>query len=251
MKLQAFSIALLAAGLSLSAQADTLGLKIGGGSWDHDPSGTIRYKSTTISDDIDLDNDLHLQEKKEGYFFVVLEHPVPGIPNIRIMSTKLSSSGSGTTTKTFNFNNVSYSVSENITTDLKLDQTDVTLYYELLDNVVSLDLGLNFKSIDVEARLVGATAGTNTATADAIVPMLYASAGVSPIEGLFIGAEASYIGYDGNSMTDFTAKISYTTEYLLGIEAGVRTQSYTLDDIDDSYGDMEFSGPFIGAYLHF
>ncbi|MCW9024062.1 MAG: TIGR04219 family outer membrane beta-barrel protein [Gammaproteobacteria bacterium] len=251
MKLHALSIAVLAAGLTVSAQADTLGLKIGGGSWDHDPSGTIRYKSTLIDDDINLDNDLHLKEKKEGYFFVVIEHPIPVLPNIRIMSTKLSSHGDGTTTKAFTFNNESYSLSENIVTDLVLDQTDLTLYYELLDNVVSLDLGLNLKNIDGSARLVGATAGTNTATFDVTIPMLYASVGISPIEGLFIGAEVSYIGYDGNSISDYTAKVAYTSDYLIGIEAGVRSQSYELDDIDDSYGNMEFTGPFIGAYLHF
>ena len=250
MKMRILSTTLLAS-MAFSAQADTLGVKIGGGLWDHDPSGKFRYKSTLGTDDIDLNSDLHLKSDKEGYFFVVIEHPIPVLPNLRVMSTALKSHGEGAVSKTFTFNNVSYTVSENVITDLKLDQTDFTLYWELLDNVVSLDLGLNVKNLDGEAKLVGATAGTNTATFDVYIPMLYASVGVSPMEGLFIGAEASYIGYDGNSLTDFTAKIAYSSDFLIGIEAGVRTQTYELDDVDNSYGDMEFSGPFVGAYLHF
>ena len=250
MKMRILSTVLLTS-LAFTAQADTLGLKIGGGSWDHDPGGKFRYKSTLGTDDIDLDTDLHLEDKKEGYFFVVIEHPVPILPNLRIMSTELTAHGTGAVTKTFNFNNVDYSLSETVTTDFDLSQTDFTLYWEILDNVVSLDVGLNLKNIDGSATLVGSTAGTATADFSVTIPMLYASVGVSPMEGLFIGAEGSYIGYDGNSLTDFIAKVAYTSDYMIGIEAGVRTQTYTLDDVDDSYGDMDFSGPFIGAYLHF
>ena len=81
--------------------------------------------------------------------------------------------------------------------------------------------------------------------------MLYLMAGVSPWEGLFIGAEGSMVKYSGSTISDISAKISYTTSFFLGVEAGYRKQVYTLDDLDDAYADMEFSGPFLGAYLKF
>ena len=81
--------------------------------------------------------------------------------------------------------------------------------------------------------------------------MLYLMAGVSPWEGIFIGAEGSVVKYSGSTLSDFTAKVSYTTDFFLGVEAGYRKQVYKLDDVDGSYADMQFSGPFLGAYLKF
>ncbi len=255
MKQHRLSIALLA-GLSLSAasfsaQADFIGLQIGGGGWNHDPSGDFRYKSGGSSASADLKNDLHMTDKTEGYYYISFEHPVPLLPNVRLMGTKLENGGSGQLSKEIVFDGVTYPVTDNLTSTLNLNQTDLTLYWELLDNVVSFDFGLNLKKLDGKATIIGDTTGTTTATFSQTIPMLYLMAGVSPMEGLFIGAEGSMVKYSGSTISDFTAKISYTTSFLLGIEGGYRKQVYTLDDLDDAYADMEFSGPFLGAYLKF
>jgi len=167
------------------------------------------------------------------------------------MGTKLENSGSGVLSKEIVFDGVTYPVTDNLTSTLNLNQTDLTLYWELLDNVVSFDFGLNLKKLDGKATIIGDTTGTTTATFSQTIPMLYLMAGVSPMEGLFIGAEGSMVKYSGSTISDFTAKISYTTSFLVGVEGGYRKQVYTLDDLDDAYADMEFSGPFLGAYLKF
>ncbi len=254
MKQQHLSLALFA-GLSLSAfsfsaQADFIGLQIGGGAWNHDPSGDFRYKSTnTIS--ADLKDDLHMTDKTEGYYYISFEHPIPLLPNVRLMGTKLENSGSGQLSKEIVFDGVTYPVTDTLTSTLNLNQLDLTFYWELLDNVVSFDVGLNIKKIDGEAILIGDTTGTTKSTFSQTIPMLYLMAGVSPWEGIFIGAEGSMVKYNGSTISDFTAKVSYTTSFLLGVEGGYRTQVYTLDDLDNAYADMKFSGPFLGAYLKF
>ena len=255
MKQHSLSIALLAgltlSAASFSAQADFIGVQVGGGAWKHNPSGDLRYKSGSSSVSADLDTDLHLTTETEGYGYIVIEHPVPLLPNVRLMSTKLENSGSGLLSQSIVFNNVTYTASENVASTLNLNQIDLTLYWELLDNVVSLDFGFNFKNLDGEAKLVGDTTGSTSGSFSATIPMLYLMAGVSPMEGLFIGAEGSVVKYSGSTISDFTAKVSYTTSFLLGVEGGYRRQVYTLDDLDGSYADMQFSGPFLGAYLKF
>ena len=251
MKLRYLPLALLAFS-PLSSQADTAGIRIGGGSWDHDPSGTVRYQSTLATNDADLDNDLNLQEKKEGYVFVVVEHPVPLLPNLRVMSTALQNTGTGTVSSTFTYGGQTFSATNSVTSDLTLDHTDFTLYWQLLDNVVSLDLGLNLKAVDATARLTNNTTSTTvTNSFDGIIPMGYIAVGVSPIEGLEIRAEVSSLSVGNSSITDSVAKIMYTSEYLFGIEAGVRSIELELDDLDQVYSNMKFDGPFVGAYLHF
>jgi hypothetical protein len=59
------------------------------------------------------------------------------------------------------------------------------------------------------------------------------------------------MSYSGSTISDFTAKISYTTDFFVGFEAGYRTETIELDDVDDTDANLDFKGPFIGAYVKF
>ena len=237
-----------AAMLSLPAisMADTLSVAVGGGMWQADPSGYFRNQSAGDTTNIDVRDDLFWQEEDQTYLFITFEHFVPIIPNFRIMSTNLDYSGSGNASFTLN----GQTFSGNVASEGSLDQTDILAYWEVLDNVVSLDLGLNVKFLDISYSV--ASSGVSTSdSADLTVPMLYGAVGGSPMPGLYLGIEGSYVSLSGNRLTDLAAKISYTTDFFLGIEGGYRSQSYKLDDVDGYYGNLDFDGPFLGAYLKF
>lgn len=236
--------------LSLPAisTADVLSIAIGGGVWKEDPSGYFRNQSAGDTIDVDVKDDLFWKEENQGYWFATLEHPVPILPNVRILSTSLDHSGSGTAS--FDLDGVTFGGT--VSSSGSFDQTDITAYWEVLDNVVSLDLGLTAKLIDFSYSVastapVAQTSGSLSGT----IPMVYGLVGVSPIPGLYLGVEGNFIGYDGNDLTDLTAKVSYTTDFFLGVEGGYRSQSYKLDDFDGYTGKLEFEGPFLGAYLKF
>jgi hypothetical protein len=46
-------------------------------------------------------------------------------------------------------------------------------------------------------------------------------------------------------------RASYQTPWLVGLDVGYRQVSLDLDDVDDSFANVDFSGPYAGAYLHF
>lgn len=232
--------------MPITSMADTLSLAIGGGIWQEEPSGYFTNVDST--GDVTVKDNLGWKEEDQGYLFATLEHPVPILPNVRILSTNLDHSGTGFID--FTVNGVPFN--ETVNTTGSFDQTDITAYWEVLDNVVSLDLGLTAKLIDFSYSIKSTTTTANTnGSLSATIPMLYGLVGASPIPGLFLGVEGNFIGYDGNSLTDFTAKVSYTTDFFLGIEGGYRSQTYELDDVDGYFGKLEFKGPFIGAYLKF
>jgi len=241
------NLSFILAGLfSLQAQADTIGFRAGGGIWDHDPGGSFRYQGTSA----DLDNDFNLKDDKEGYFFVQIEHPAPLIPSVRIQSTKLKNTGAGSVSTSFTFGGTVYNASTNVTTELTLDQTDYTLYWQPLDNFVAFDLGITVKSIDGKSSITdGTTLETNTF--DGYIPMLHAAVGFEPMDSLEFRVEVNALGAGGNSITDTTAKVSYTTDFMLGIEAGFRRVSIELDDVDQVFANMDFEGPFMGVYMNF
>ena len=226
------------------ANADTLSVTVGGGAWNESASGNIQ--KTTDAIDVDVEDSLFWDDESQGYLFVTLEHFVPLIPNVRLMHTTIDHSGSGDATFTFNgilFNG-------NVSNDVSIETTDLIAYYEVLDNVVSLDLGLNIRNLKIDYTITS-TGSTTSDSVSATIPMLYAMVGASPWPDLTISGELSYIGYDGNGITDFTAKIAYTTEFYVGLEAGYRKQSFELDDASDTDADLSFDCIFAGAYLKF
>lgn len=80
--------------------------------------------------------------------------------------------------------------------------------------------------------------------------MLYVAAEIMLPAGFALNGEISTISAGGDSVTDVQAKLTYTTDFNLGIEAGVRTQSIKVD-VDSVKADVEFSGVFAGVYFKF
>ena len=74
------------------------------------------------------------------------------------------------------------SISGTVANEFSIEQTDILAYYEILDNVVSLDLGLNVRLFDM-TYMINDDRGTSTSgTVSAPVPMLY---GLFPITEIY------------------------------------------------------------------
>jgi len=236
--------ALSAALLSpLAANADTLSFTVGGGIWNESASGNFQKTSDPAA--VDIKDNLFWDSESQGYFYATLEHPVPIIPNVRLMYTKLDQSGSGNTSFIFDGQPFSGTVSN----DFKIETLDLIAYYEVLDNVVSLDLGLNIRNLKADYTIVNGSSVTDTF--DETVPMLYALVGASPWPDLVISGELSYMAFSGSSISDFTAKVAYTTDFFVGFEAGYRKQKFEFDDVSGTDATLDFDGVFAGAYLKF
>ncbi len=246
---QLFCLAALS--IPFAAHADTLSVSVGAGIWNTSPTGSFQKKGDPFA--VDVKDNLFWSDETQGYFYATLEHPVPIIPNVKIMATNIDQSGSGYTT--FKFDNQVYT--GNVTNDFSIKTVDLIAYYEILDNVVSLDIGLNIRSLKVDYTITGtspAPLSATVTTSDSVsqtIPMLYALVGASPIPDLIISGELSYVSYAGSTISDFTAKVAYTTSFFVGVEAGYRKQQYTFDDVSSTDADLSFDGVFAGAYVKF
>lgn len=161
------------------------------------------------------------------------------------MNTKLTSAGTGSVSAQFDFNGTTYNVNQSVTTVLELNQSDYIFYYEVLDNVVSFDVGLNAKMLEGKASVTG-----SSSTFEGTIPMLYAAVEITFPAGFSLAAEISSISSGNDSITDSSAKLVYTTDFNLGIEAGVRSLDIDID-VDSVKADMDFSGVFAGVFFRF
>lgn len=241
--------------LSLLPVAPTLAdtsVTLGADYWSYNIDGTVRYQSSDPADDVDVNRDLGYRDGSLGSYYLQLEHPLPLLPNVRVSRTDISESAAGHLNHTVTFGGQSYTGGEDVTSAVQFDQTDVVLYYRLLNLAASLDLGIDARYIDSRVRLDGSSSGTETATAKGWVPMLYAHAGIDlPLTGFAVDAYGSFAGYQGNRLYELNLQASYVTPQHVGAEAGYRRIGLKLDDFDSTWADVTFDGPYAGLFLRF
>jgi len=242
-------VAAIAATAASFANADTvLGVYAGYGSWDSSYDGRAGDPSITLKD-------LGVKDKKNKFFYIALEHPVPLIPNIRLAHTDISNSQTAEISKTFRLNDVTYFANDTVSSEIDLTHTDATLYYEILDNWVNLDLGLTARKFDGFVYAASKTVPSlqEKEKVDQTLPMLYGKAQFDlPFSGLSVGVEGNYVSYSGDKVTDYAAKVSYLFDSVLdiGLEAGYRKLSLTIDD-DDLDVKVDIKGPYAAVIAHF
>jgi outer membrane protein len=151
-----------------------------------------------------------------------LEHSIPVLPNLRLDYTSdITFSGAGN--------------------DVSMKQIDITPYYEILDNIVDIDIGMTVKTLN------GKTKGAVEESFNAVIPMGYLAASVmAPGTGLSVAGSVKYINISGDSMTD--ARIKAVMDIVAGVQAqvGYRYESLKLDDRFDLTTNTTVKGPFVG-----
>ena len=241
--------------LGSALMADFTRLEMGAGVWNSSPSGYTSYVSGAVSG-----MDTSTEEKEANpYFWVLIKHPIPILPNLRLEYADVSSKGTATGTfEDFTIPGASAS------TQLDLTQFDIVPYYNILDNTawITLDLGLDIKLIDASYKAEGVTvtgSGSSSYTDSALlpIPLIYTRMRLQ-IPGTDIGLEgdAKFITYSDSTIYDVRVKIDYTLDFVPviqpAVEIGYRKQKYDIDEADvNGKLNMEFSGVYAGMMLRF
>jgi len=247
--------------LSQSVYSDTiLGVYAGLGAWSAEPDGSVGVAE--LGSEPITAQELALGKEDNTYFFVALEHPIPIIPNIRLANTELTTSGSADVNRTFVLDEQTF-VAGDTQSDMDLSHTDVTLYYEILDNWVSLDLGLTGRMMDGSARIEGTVRdgfgneapGEESVDLDGTIPMVYTRAQFElPFSGWYLGGALNYISKSGDKFTDLDMMIGYMFENVVldvGVEVGYRQFKVNVEDDEDLSADINFDGIHAAVMLHF
>lgn len=228
------------------ASADLIfGIYAGAGAWNAELDGSIGKPS--VSTDA-----LNTDKETNTYFYVAIEHPVPLIPNIKLQYVDIGSSQVGVASNTFSIDGTSFTQNSKIQSDIDLSFVDATLYYELLDNWVNLDIGVTLRKFDGYLAATSDTASARV-NVDEIIPLGYAKAQFDlPFTGWSAAVEANYVSYSDSKISDMSAKILYTFDSVIdaGVEAGIRSLDIAIDD-GGTNADVKLSGPYVAAIFHF
>ena len=239
---------LMAASLTLPVYADVLGATVGVQAWQNSTNGGFANTSDLVTFSFD--------ENTTTTLYAKFEHPLPLIPNVRLRTGTLKSAGTTKLDEAFTFEGETYAINAALSTNLDFTNTDITLYWELLDNdIVGLDFGMTAKYLSGDFEV---TDGTKSSAEDASlwIPMAYVGAKVAvPLTGAFVYGDINVVSYDGNSVHDYEVGVGYSfVDNLiidLSVTAGYREVSIEINDVDDLYADVQFDGYFVGLEAHF
>ncbi|MCC3750408.1 MAG: TIGR04219 family outer membrane beta-barrel protein [Halorhodospira halophila] len=224
--LSGFTAAALVLGAGAAhATGGIMGISGGANLWFHDPEGEILGEDVE-GDGIDLDSD------RDWNLWFEWDHILPGVPSVRLERTQLEQDGTGSTV-------------------VNLDHTDLTLFWSPLPlPMVDIDVGVTARHFDGEVRTPQAQLDPDTSLSGTL-PMFFGRVGVD-IPGSRIGFEGSLqtLPVGDHSITDFRAHLVYRRWYT-GAMLGYREFSVDMDDFSDVTLDVDFSGPYAGAFLRF
>jgi outer membrane protein len=121
---------------------------------------------------------------------------------------------------------------------------DAIGFYEVLDIIVKLDVGLGAKRVN-----------DNSANIDKTILAAYVSAGGKlPFTGLSAKAEVFVGKWSDADFTDYNAEVKYNfIENMaidLGVKAGYRATQINIDDSGTS-SNIKVQGPYLGLEAHF
>lgn len=234
-----------------TARAEFIGLNIGASQWNPSLSGSFNSRQ---DDRIDLVDDLDVDNPSKASMVLILEHPIPVLPNIRYQGFDLDTSGTSTLGSDLNFNGTTFNSGNQVRSTFDLSHDDIVLYYELLNNWVNFDMGVDLKRFDGEVSLTGAS--STSVEVDETIPLLYLSARFDlPQPGFYIGAKLNSnildLGLSNSNAEDSTIMLGYESGKGLGVEGGYKYFSLELDDIDSLDTDLKYDGIYLNGYYNF
>jgi len=257
-----------------NVQADIVGLYIGGQIWQSSASGRLGENNTLV--------DFNLEKQQQFNYFIAAEHPYPLLPNARISSTYLDTTGKTTLINEFSFGDKIFLTGGDINTRFNISYIDYTLYYELFDNdQFTFELGLTARDFNGGVTVTGTASNTNGTCNDPnpspnspctvdgnlaipmgkiktnkIKPMLYIATNISlPLTGLDAFAQGDYLLIDDHSFYDYQIGLSYNLAYVSKMDfkltLGYRSVKMKFKDLNSLYTDLTFKGSFVGVIAHF
>jgi outer membrane protein len=234
------TIATLAIATSASAFMG-INAEVGGGVWMPELSGNANIRGAGA---IDFGSSNMDDKKASGnnYLYADFSHFVPIIPNVRVEK-------------------LDYNIDSTSGTKVDMQQTDIIAYWgvPLVGLATAGVLNLNF---GLDAKNLKGTVDTSNASPinfNETLPLVYLNARVDlPFAPIDLEATTKAISYDGASISDSEAKISFTLPIPVPlidfkIDVGYRAQNITIPDslVGGLKADINTKGAFFGLSAKF
>ena len=215
------------------------------------PSGTFGVTANNLGTNIDMKQDLNFDNSAN----VTAELTINlGNTGISFAYMPLSFSGAGVLPRNITFNGQNYAANTTVSSELQADVFDFgyTYYLVNMDDLPSrFQLGIETAVKTIQAKASMTSAGLTTAKNITVpIPTMGLRGRVALADFVGIAARVGYLGYAGNSFTDFDAQVEFSPLPTMGIYGGYRYIKLKIDT-NGVLADTSFKGPYAGGFIRF
>lgn len=239
-------VCLLLAAFAAPLHAETKVI-LGAQFWKMDGDGIVGNDDSPSRAQVDF------EDQSQNTFFITFEHQLPLLPDVSFRTTELETRGQ-TLVMGFDFEGSTFNGP--ITTRVDFSRQDLILYYRLLSQRISLDLGVDIMKFDGLVQVNSdISASTERVDFEGYLPTFYLAMNVQLLAGLSIGAEASALAAGRHHFYDYQAQLQYKIIASplgdVALALGYREIGVEVGDIQNVDNDLTFPGPFARLQVHF
>lgn len=238
-----------ALGLSNSAQADTFfGLYAKADYWSATLDGDFgNGDSNGFFNSIEGDTG---GREEHGILSAQFEHGIPLIPNLWVRNNNVDYQATRRLTDDVSVGNADFSAGSDVNYQFDFSHTDIALYYELLDNWITIDVGLAAKNIQFDFRIQqGAQAFAFTDSG--AVPMLYGKAAFElPFSGWHVSAQGMALSFEDSRIEDVNVELGYSFNDWMHASVGYRQMVIDVEIPSLTETEMTLDGSYLSVLLH-
>ena len=214
-------------------------------------SGQFGATVNNVGTNINTDSDLNLGNSIQPTGEITLSL---GDSLLSFGFIPFSFSGSNTLTRNINYNGQTYNAGQAVQSELKADIFDLSYAYYLINmddlpSRLQIAFETSVKTINFKTSLTSAGVTTNKSSTIPI-PTVGLRGRVALADFIGLTGRVGYLGYSGNSFTDFDTQIEFSPLPTLGIYAGYRFLKVKLDN-NALTANTTLKGPYIGAFFRF
>jgi len=217
------------------------------------PSGEFAGEVNGIGTRIDMEDDLNFDDSQGITAEAALQW---GDFRLSAGYLPIKFSGSGTLAQDVVFNGQTYSASTDVSSDVDVRLYEGALAWYLV-NVDDLPVRLQFgpelgvKVADADLSLRETAGGTNESVSGVVpIPTVGLRGRIGFSDYLGVVGRVGYMAYQDNSFLDASGELEFSPLPLVGIYAGYRYFSLKIDE-SDVFVDVQFDGPYAGAFVRF
>lgn len=178
------------------------------------------------------------------------EHGIPFLPNVWLRKNNINYEDAQNLSSSINVGSATFDTSSPVNYRYDLSHTDAALYYEILDNWITFDIGLGVKSIQFEYDLrQGGQAYTFEESST--IPMLYGKAAFElPFSGWQITTQAMALSFEDDRIEDMNIELGYNFNDFFQVAAGYRQITIDINTQAVAESKMTLDGSYLSFIIH-
>lgn len=210
--------------------------------WNYDLGGTVTDQDGDV---IPLDEGERQGDRTQTIVRAAMLSNIWWLPDVELAFNELEG-GTQTVIEGASFGGVALADDEQVTAFSALDETSLALRYPLQRDGIRFSVGVLLKQLDGVVTITNEDGSQQqNEDYDELVPLASVQATLAPYGPFRLRLEGAYIEADGDSATEFAARMLWPIIDPFGIELGFLSKDFEFQT-DDFSVDASFRGGYFG-----